>query len=97
MTDLRHEWDHRINDWPTILKVAHDLGLTGTGHHFYCPGCQPLKNGEPELAINAGHFECFRCGSRGDVVGLVKLTRKCDLVAAVAWLENETEKKGGQN
>jgi hypothetical protein len=90
MTDLRHEWDHRIKDWPTISKIAHDLGLASEGHHFYCPGCQPLKNGVPELAINDGHFECFRCSTRGDVVGLVKLARKCDLEAAIAWLEAET-------
>lgn len=90
MTDIRHEWDHRISDWPTIHKIALDLGLTGEGHHFYCPGCQPLRNGTPELAIHEGTFECFRCSARGDVVGLVKLARKCDLEAAIAWLENET-------
>jgi len=90
MTDLRHEWDHRIKDWPTILKIAHDLGLASAGHHFYCPGCQPLRNGIAELAIRQGNFECFRCGARGDVVGLVKLARKCDLEAAIAWLEQET-------
>lgn len=93
MTDIRHEWDHRITDWPTIHKIAHDLGLVGEGHHFYCPGCQPLRSGAPELAIRDGNFECFRCGARGDVVGLIKLARKCDLAAAIAWLENET---GGQ-
>ncbi|MCM2264846.1 MAG: hypothetical protein NDI73_06585 [Desulfuromonadales bacterium] len=90
MTDIRHEWDHRINDWPTIHKIAHDLGLAGEGHHFYCPGCQPLRSGSPELAIREGTFECFRCGTRGDVVGLVKLARKCALEEAIAWLENET-------
>ena len=90
MTDIRHEWDERIKDWPTIRKIAGDLGLTGRGHHFYCPGCQPLQKGNPELAIGDGHFECFRCGARGDVVGLVKLARKCDLEGAIAWLEAET-------
>ena len=90
MTDIRHEWDERIKDWPTIRKIAGDLGLTGRGHHFYCPGCQPLQKGNPELAIGDGHFECFRCGARGDVVGLVKLARKCDLEKAIAWLEAET-------
>lgn len=90
MTDLRHQWDSRIRDWPTIRKIAGDLGLTGEGHHFFCPGCQPLKKGPPELSIGDGHFECFRCGARGDVVGLVKLARKCDLEAAVAWLSEET-------
>jgi hypothetical protein len=90
MTDLRQEWDDRIRDWPTIRKIAIDLGLTGKGHHFYCPGCQPLRTGTPELAIGDGHFECFRCGSRGDVVGLVKLARKCDLETAIAWLARET-------
>ena len=28
MTDIRHEWDERIKDWPTIRKIAGDLGLT---------------------------------------------------------------------
>lgn len=93
MTDLRHAWDDRIKDWPTIRKIAGDLGLTGSGHHFFCPGCQPLRNGNPELTIGDGHFECFRCGARGDVVGLVKLARKCDLEHAIAWLEKETEKE----
>jgi len=90
MTDLRHEWDHRITDWPTIRKIAHDLGLASEGHHFYCPGCQPLRSGNPELAIREGTFKCFRCGAGGDVVGLVKLARKCDLETAIAWLEKET-------
>lgn len=90
MTDIRHEWDSRIRDWPTIRKIAGDLGLTGEGHHFFCPGCQPLHSGRPELVIGDGHFECFRCGARGDVVGLVKLARKCDLDSAIAWLESET-------
>jgi hypothetical protein len=49
-----------------------------------------LRNGNPELAIGDGHFECFRCGARGDVVGLVKLARKCDLETAITWLEQET-------
>ena len=90
MPDIRHEWDDRIKDWPTIRKIAEDLGLAGEGHHFYCPGCQPLRSGRPELAIGDGHFECFRCGARGDVVGLVKLARKCNLETAIAWLANET-------
>lgn len=90
MTDIRHEWDDRIRDWPVIRKIAGDLGLVGEGHHFFCPGCQPLQNGRPELVIGDGHFECFRCGARGDVVGLVKLARKCDLEAAIAWLASET-------
>jgi len=90
MTDIRHQWDERIKDWPTIRKIAGDLGLAGHGHHFYCPGCQPLKKGNPELTIGDGHFECFRCGARGDVVGLVKLARKCGLDEAIAWLEAET-------
>jgi hypothetical protein len=90
MTDIRHEWDRRIKDWPTIHRIAQDLGLTGEGHHFFCPGCQPLCSGRPELAIGDGHFECFRCGARGDVVGLVKLARKCDLETAIAWLASET-------
>ena len=90
MTDLRHEWDRRIKDWPTIRRIAEDLGLAGAGHHFYCPGCQPQRSGAAELAIGDGHFECFRCGARGDVVGLVKLARGCDLEAAIAWLERET-------
>jgi DNA primase len=49
-----------------------------------------LRQGTPELAINRGMFECFRCGARGDVVGLVKLARKCDLETAIAWLASET-------
>ena len=59
MTDLRHQWDHRIKDWPTIRKIAQDLGLASAGHHFYCPGCQPLRNGTPELAIGDGHSNAF--------------------------------------
>jgi hypothetical protein len=90
MPDSRRDWDQRIKDWPTIHKIAHDLGLASKGHHFFCPGCQPLRNGTPELAISEGAFECFRCGARGDVVGLVKLARKCDLATAIAWLEQET-------
>jgi len=90
MTDLRHEWVVRIKDWPTIRKIARDLGLSGEGHHFFCPGCQPLRSGPPELAIGDGHFECFRCGARGDVVGLVKLARKCTLEEAIDWLAAET-------
>ena len=90
MTDLRHQWDQRITDWPTISKIAGDLGLRGKGRHFYCPGCQPFGGSTPELAIHDGGFSCFKCGAKGDVVGLVKLAHKCDLDSAIDWLEAET-------
>ena len=90
MSDLRHQWDNRLHDWPTIHKVASNLGLTGSGHHFFCPGCQPTGGKQPELVIHDGNFQCFRCGARGDVVGLVKLARKCDVESAIAWLEQQT-------
>ncbi len=90
MTDLRHQWDNRVTDWPTVSKIATDLGLIGRGKHFFCPGCQAEGEGSPELTIHAGGFECFRCGARGDVVGLIKLAHSCDLDEAIAWLENET-------
>ena len=90
MTDLRHRWDQRITDWPTVSKIASDLGMRGHGKHFYCPGCQPAGGSSPELKIHDGGFECFRCGMRGDIVGLVKLANNCDLEEAIHWLESET-------
>jgi len=57
---------------------------------FLLPRLPTAAQRQPELAIGDGHFECFRCGARGDVVGLVKLARKCDLETAIAWLEQET-------
>ncbi len=85
----RREIDRQVSDRRTLEKVADDLGLTGNGKHYFCPGCQPTAHGTPELMLQGGDFQCFRCGARGDVVGLVKLARHCDLQAAVDWLEEE--------
>jgi hypothetical protein len=90
MHDGRQEIDRQISDRRTVEKVAEDLGIAGRGQHFFCPGCQPLQTGTPEMVIKSGHFQCFRCGAAGDVVGLVKLARRCDLQAAIHWLEGET-------
>ena len=90
MTDIRHEWDNRIRDWPTIRRIASDLGLTGEGHHFFCPGCQPLQTGKPELAIGDGHFECFRCGDQIACFarGLPEIVEGgCEAIAVAAALE----------
>jgi hypothetical protein len=90
MTDSRRQWDERFRDRDAVRRIAADLGLSGTGKHFFCPGCQPEGGKTPELVIQAGGFECFRCGARGDVVGLVKLARGCDLEDAIAWLATES-------
>jgi len=95
MTDLRHEWDQRIQDPEEIKKIARDLGLGSSGKHFYCPGCRTESPRRADLVIQDGGFQCFRCGAQGDVVGLVKLARSCSLEEAVAWLERETEPPGG--
>jgi len=89
----RREIDMQVSDRPTLEKVACDLGLSGTGKHYFCPGCQPLPQGNPEMIIQGGDFQCFRCGARGDVVGLVKLARRCDLPTAIDWLEKERTRK----
>jgi len=90
MPENRREWDDRIRDQAAIGKIAADLGLHGTGRHFFCPGCQLEGAKTPELVIQKGEFKCFRCGAEGDVVGLVKLARGCDLETAIAWLALET-------
>lgn len=90
MTQDRRQWDERVRDHAAVQKIAGDLGLRGTGKHFFCPGCQPEGGNTPELVIQAGGFECFRCGAKGDVVGLVKFARHCDLDHAIAWLATET-------
>jgi len=95
MTENRREWDERIGDRAAIGKIAADLGLRGSGKHFFCPGCQTEGARDPELVIQKGEFKCFRCGAEGDVVGLVKLARGCDLETAIAWLAMET--CGGEN
>ncbi len=90
MTEDRKAWDQQVAGSRVVEKVATDLGLTGRGKHYFCPGCQPQARGNPELVIKGGGFQCFRCGARGDVVGLVKLARNCDLESAIAWLARET-------
>jgi len=90
MPDNRREWDERIRDPADVRKIATDLGISGRGKHFFCPGCQPEGGKTPELVIQNGSFICFRCGARGDVVGLVKLARRCDLETAIDWLATET-------
>jgi hypothetical protein len=87
----RKEMDERVSRRHAVDKVATDLGLERLGGHFFCPGCQPEGKGTPEMVIKEGHFQCFRCDARGDVVGLVKLARHCDTDSAVAWLERETD------
>lgn len=89
MIEDRRIWDQQFSKGRSVEKVASDLGLQGRGRHFFCPGCQPLGQGAPELVIKQGEFQCFRCGARGDVVGLVKLALKCDLDGAIAWLAKE--------
>lgn len=93
MTGERQEWDQEVSGRQAVEKVATDLGLQREGGHYYCPGCQPRGEGNPELAIKQGRFRCFACGAEGDVVGLVKLARHCDLQGAIAWLEKETMEK----
>lgn len=91
--DDRRELDLQATEGDTIEKVTADLGLKGVGKHFFCPGCQPLNEGRPEMVIKEGAFQCFRCGARGDVVGLVKLARGCDLETAMEWLARETGRR----
>ncbi len=93
MTETRREWDDRIRDRAAVCRIAADLGIRGGGKHFFCPGCQPEEGETPELVIQNGGFQCFRCGANGDVVGLVKLARGCDLDSAIDWLKAETEKE----
>ena len=93
MTVDRREVDSRLADRGSVHHVTALLGLQGEGQHFFCPGCQPAGEGTPELLIKDGHFECFRCGALGDVVGLVKLARNCDLDTALGWLEQETGRR----
>jgi CHC2 zinc finger len=90
MTVERKTMDELVSRRHAVEKVAGDLGLVQRGAHFYCPGCQPRQQGTPEMVIKDGQFRCFRCDAAGDVVGLVKLARGCDLDAAIAWLERET-------
>ncbi len=90
MTEDRRSWDLQVEKSHAVEKVAADLGLSSQGKHFFCPGCQAEATGVPELVIKGGDFKCFRCGAEGDVVGLVKLAKNCDLEAAIAWLARET-------
>ena len=95
MTQERKTMDALVSRRHAVEKVAGDLGLVQKGAHFFCPGCQPRQQGTPEMVIKDGHFQCFRCDASGDVVGLVKLARRCDLDAALSWLEIETGPSAG--
>jgi hypothetical protein len=89
----RREVDLKAAGADAIEKVAADLGLTRAGKHFFCPGCQPTGLGFPDLVIKGGDFKCFRCGAAGDMVGLVKLARRCTLEEAIEWLARETQRQ----
>lgn len=91
MVDQRLDMDERVGRKQADGRIASDLGLRGNGNHFYCPGCQSFESGQPELIIKDGRFRCFRCDTHGDVVGLVKLSRKCNLDEAVSWLSREIQ------
>lgn len=93
MIEDRRELDLQVTASDAIAKVTADLGLKRVGKHFFCPGCQPAAEGRPEMVIKDGHFQCFRCGAQGDVVGLVKLARGCDLETAMEWLSRETGRR----
>ncbi|WP_305045598.1 CHC2 zinc finger domain-containing protein [Geoalkalibacter sp.] len=86
--DRRH-MDELVTRRHAIERVAEDLGLKREGKHFYCPACHPGADCKPDLVIKDGRFQCFRCGALGDVVGLVKLARQCDLESALEWLSRE--------
>ncbi|KIH77471.1 CHC2 zinc finger [Geoalkalibacter ferrihydriticus] len=88
MDEKRRQMDEQIKDPQTIARVARDLGLRAEGKHFFCPSCH---DAEAPMVIKDGHFQCFRCGVQGDVVGLVKLARKCDLESALEWLSQEID------
>jgi hypothetical protein len=94
MTPDRRELDMQVTETDAIEKVTADLGLRGEGKRYYCPGCQPVKHNEPddhpEMVIKDGWFHCFRCDAQGDIVGLVKLAKRCGLETAMEWLEQET-------
>ncbi|WP_305042787.1 CHC2 zinc finger domain-containing protein [Geoalkalibacter sp.] len=82
----RQHMDELVSRRHLIEKVAEDLGLKREGKHFFCPSCH---DAQPEMVIKDGRFQCFRCGVVGDVVGLVKLARHCDLENALEWLSRE--------
>lgn len=71
-------------------RVADALGLRRKGQRFFCPDCQPAGGKTPDLVIGAGGFYCHKCGSKGDMIGLVQKAGGMDFKGAVGFLEGLT-------
>jgi len=71
-------------------RVAAALGLKGRGRRFFCPVCQPDGGKTPDLSVQDKGFTCFKCGLKGDLLGLVEVAGGLTFPDAVAFLERET-------
>lgn len=88
MTDKDHI--EELKRWANPLRVASSLGLREQGKRFFCPSCQPQGGKTADLSVSEKGFCCFKCGLKGDLIGLIMTFGHMDFPEAVAWLEAET-------
>lgn len=76
---------------PSIIEVASLLGYLPEkqrGDRFVggkCPSGHDSAKGVCFNIWDAGNFECFHCGAKGDVYALIQLVFKCDFKEAKQW------------
>lgn len=93
MTDKNGERRDHIEDLKRFTnpeRIASALGLRGQGRRFFCPSCQPTGGKTPDLSVSEKGFCCFKCGLKGDLLGLIMTFGQMDFPEAIAWLEAET-------
>ena len=91
MADSRKEWDDLVARLHAEGLVASELGLSGNDNHFFCPRCQPKKEGNPELKLKAAHFHCYRCDTEGDLISLIEFSLHTDRDNAIDWLKDRSD------
>lgn len=80
------DWIERLKGLADARRVADALPLQGRGKRWYCPNCQPCGGKTPDLAVGERGFKCFKCGTCGDVIGLVELATGWGFPETMEWL-----------
>lgn len=82
-----------------FLAIADEAGLKKDSHgRMQCPfeGCKDKGPGRRSnahvFAADGGKYrlKCFSCGTTGDLLDVVEVTRGCNKAEAIAWLKGTT-------
>lgn len=61
---------------------------------IFCPFCEDLQSSKPAGRANAlkGLYFCFSCGTGGDVIKLIQISKNLGFLEAIQWLEEKFPK-----